>query len=245
VFTKALVLLGAAVSVILALRFNEEHRIARFEFPVLVLLASTGMMLMISANDLIALYLGLELQSLALYVVASFDRDSVRSTEAGLKYFVLGALASVGLPGTSGFVGEFLVLLGTFRVSTSAAVLAATALFLGPMYMLYLYRRIIFGTITRDEVRAMLDLNPREKAIFAPLLVLVVWMGVYPEPFLAPIRPTVEALVARVASIQHQARASAPDKPLPAAAGINLSSNLASTERDAALADTRDTERQR
>ena len=94
VFMKALVLLGSAVSIILALRYNEEHRIARFEFPVLILLATTGMMVMVSANDLITLYLGLELQSLALYVVASFDRDSVRSTEAGLKYFVLGALAS-------------------------------------------------------------------------------------------------------------------------------------------------------
>src|SRR5258708_998123 len=94
VFMKALVLAGSAVSIILALRYNEEHRIARFEFPVLILLAATGMMVMISANDLITLYLGLELQSLALYVVASFDRDSVRSTEAGLKYFVLGALAS-------------------------------------------------------------------------------------------------------------------------------------------------------
>ena len=115
VFMKALVLLGAAISIILALRFNEEHRIARFEFPVLILLASTGMMLMVSANDLIALYLGLELQSLALYVVASFDRDSVRSTEAGLKYFVLGALASgmllygasliYGFAGTTEFAG--------------------------------------------------------------------------------------------------------------------------------------------
>jgi NADH-quinone oxidoreductase subunit N len=115
VFAKALVLLGAAVSIILALRFNEEHRIARFEFPVLVLLASTGMMLMVSANDLIALYLGLELQSLSLYVVASFNRDSVRSTEAGLKYFVLGALASgmllygasliYGFAGTTEFIG--------------------------------------------------------------------------------------------------------------------------------------------
>jgi len=94
VFMKALVLLGAAVSIIIAVHYNEEHRIARFEFPVLVLLATAGMMVMISANDLITLYLGLELQSLALYVVASFDRDSVRSTEAGLKYFVLGALAS-------------------------------------------------------------------------------------------------------------------------------------------------------
>src|SRR3954452_25008440 len=94
VFMKALVLLGSAVTIIMGLRYNEEHRIARFEFPVLILLASTGMMVMVSANDLITLYLGLELQSLSLYVVASFDRDSVRSTEAGLKYFVLGALAS-------------------------------------------------------------------------------------------------------------------------------------------------------
>src|SRR6266403_1839302 len=94
VFMKALVLIGSAVTIIMGLRYNEEHHIARFEFPVLVLLATTGMMVMISANDLITLYLGLEMQSLALYVTASFDRDSVRSTEAGLKYFVLGAMAS-------------------------------------------------------------------------------------------------------------------------------------------------------
>src|SRR5712672_4111826 len=94
VFMKALVLLGSAVTIIMGLRYNEEHQIARFEFPVLVLLATAGMMVMISANDLITLYLGLELQNLALYVVASFNRDSVRSSEAGLKYFVLGALSS-------------------------------------------------------------------------------------------------------------------------------------------------------
>src|SRR5437773_675836 len=115
VFMKALVLVGSAVSIILALHYNEEERIARFEFPVLILLATTGMMIMVSANDLITLYLGLELQSLALYVVASFDRDSVRSTEAGLKYFVLGALASgmllygasliYGFAGTTSFAG--------------------------------------------------------------------------------------------------------------------------------------------
>ncbi len=115
VFMKALVLVGSAVSIILALHYNEEAKIARFEFPVLILLATAGMMVMISANDLITLYLGLELQSLALYVVASFDRDSVRSTEAGLKYFVLGALASglllygasliYGFTGTTSFAG--------------------------------------------------------------------------------------------------------------------------------------------
>jgi NADH-quinone oxidoreductase subunit N len=93
-FMKALVLIGSAVAIVMSIRFNEEHQIARFEFPVLVLLATTGMMVMVSANDLITLYLGLELQSLALYVLASFDRDSVRSSEAGLKYFVLGALSS-------------------------------------------------------------------------------------------------------------------------------------------------------
>jgi NADH-quinone oxidoreductase subunit M len=135
--------------------------------------------------------------------------------------FMLFMLASVGLPGTSGFVGEFLVLLGVFRVSTLEAFLAGTALFLGAMYMLYLYRRVIFGTITRDEVRAMLDLSPREKLVFAPLVLLVLWMGIYPEPFLAPIRPTVYAMVERVAAVQKQARDHrAPANVIPAAAGI-------------------------
>ena len=112
-FVDALVLAGSAVTIIIAMPYNENLRIARFEFPVLVLLASTGMLVMIAANDLITLYVGLELQNLALYVIASFDRDSVRSTEAGLKYFVLGALASgmllygaslvYGFTGTTGF----------------------------------------------------------------------------------------------------------------------------------------------
>jgi NADH-quinone oxidoreductase subunit N len=93
-FMKTLVLIGSAVAIIMGLRFNEMHRIARFEFPVLVLLATTGMMVMVSANDLIILYLGLELQNLALYVAASFDRDSARSSEAGLKYFVLSSVSS-------------------------------------------------------------------------------------------------------------------------------------------------------
>jgi len=93
-FMKALVLIGSAVTILMGIRYNEDQGIARFEFPVLVLLATTGMMVMISANDLITLYVGLELQNLALYVVASFNRDSARSSEAGLKYFVLGALSS-------------------------------------------------------------------------------------------------------------------------------------------------------
>jgi len=93
-FMKMLVLFGSAVAIILSSNFLKTERLDKFEYPVLVLLATTGMMTMISANDLIALYMGLELQSLALYVVASLRRDSVKSTEAGLKYFVLGALSS-------------------------------------------------------------------------------------------------------------------------------------------------------
>jgi NADH-quinone oxidoreductase subunit M len=121
--------------------------------------------------------------------------------------FMCMMLASVGLPGTSGFVGEFLILLGTFRVSTLECFLAATALFIGAMYMLYLYRRVIFGTITRTDVRAMLDLNPREMAVFAPLLLLVLWMGIYPTSFLKPMQATVDSLVQRVSTAQKTARA--------------------------------------
>jgi hypothetical protein len=88
------VLVGAAITVLMSRTWFEHARAWRFEYPLLVALATLGMMLMISANDLMSLYVGLELQSLALYVVAAFQRDSVRSTEAGVKYFVLGSVAS-------------------------------------------------------------------------------------------------------------------------------------------------------
>ena len=108
-FAKVLIILGAASGLLLALDWNEKQGIARFEFPVLILFSTLGMMIMVSANDLITLYLGLELLSLSLYVVAAFDRDNARSAEAGLKYFVLGALASglylYGASFTYGFAG--------------------------------------------------------------------------------------------------------------------------------------------
>jgi NADH-quinone oxidoreductase subunit N len=91
---KVMALFGSAVAIVLSSHFMKRVKMARFEYPILVMLASVGMMMMISANDLISLYVGLELQSLSLYVVAAIDRDSARSSEAGLKYFVLGALSS-------------------------------------------------------------------------------------------------------------------------------------------------------
>jgi NADH-quinone oxidoreductase subunit N len=93
-YMKLLVLLGSSLTLIMSMDFNRREGIVRFEFPVLFVFATLGMLMMISANDLIALYIGLELQSLSLYVVAAFRRDSIKSTEAGLKYFVLGALSS-------------------------------------------------------------------------------------------------------------------------------------------------------
>lgn len=91
---KVLSLLGSAVTLAMSVNFARRDGFDKFEFPVLIVLATLGMLLMISANDMIALYMGLELQSLALYVIAAINRDNVRSTEAGLKYFVLGALSS-------------------------------------------------------------------------------------------------------------------------------------------------------
>ncbi len=91
---KLLLLAGLAVSIILSIRSMQEIGVSRFEYPVLIMLAGLGMMMMVSANDLLSLYVGLELQSLAAYVLASFQRDNVKSSEAGLKYFVLGAIAS-------------------------------------------------------------------------------------------------------------------------------------------------------
>jgi NADH-quinone oxidoreductase subunit N len=91
---KVMALFASALAIIMSTSIMKADRLDRFEYPVLILMATIGMMVMISANDLISLYLGLELQSLALYVVAAIDRDNVRSSEAGLKYFVLGALSS-------------------------------------------------------------------------------------------------------------------------------------------------------
>lgn len=114
-FAKVVILLGAAVMLALSEEYLTRNNLMKFEFPILIALAVLGMMMMVSAGDLMALYMGLELQSLSLYVVASFRRDSLRSTEAGLKYFVLGALSSglllygasltYGYAGTTTFAG--------------------------------------------------------------------------------------------------------------------------------------------
>ncbi len=131
----------------------------------------------------------------ALFLIVGVVYDRIHSREiaryGGLadrmpKYalvFMLFAMASVGLPGTAGFVGEFLVILGALKVNFWLAILGATGMVLGAAYMLYLYRRVIFGTITRDDLKSITDLSPREIAVFAPLVILTIWMGIYPSSF--------------------------------------------------------------
>jgi len=137
-FVKTVILIGGVFALALAGPYLKERSIARFEYPVLIVLALLGMMMMVSANDLLALYVGLELQSLSLYVLAAFNRDKLRSSEAGLKYFVLGALASgmmlygisllYGFSGTTGFAA--------LAKATSAAGTSELGLTIGLVFLI-------------------------------------------------------------------------------------------------------------
>lgn len=114
-------------------------------------------------------------------------------------FFMLFTMASVGLPGTSGFVGEFLSLVGAYEASSWVAAVATTGIILGAAYMLYLYRRVAFGEAKGADAAALPDLNMREFIILAPIAAAVLWMGVYPESFMAPMRRDVGTLLARIA----------------------------------------------
>jgi NADH-quinone oxidoreductase subunit M len=109
--------------------------------------------------------------------------------------FLIFTMANVGLPGTSGFVGEFLTLIGTFRVNTWVAFLATTGIILSAGYALWLYRRVIFGALDKNSLKAMLDLSPREQLIFAPLVLLTIFFGFFPDPILSVTTASVDQLI--------------------------------------------------
>ena len=112
--------------------------------------------------------------------------------------FMVFTMASVGLPGTANFVGEFLALVGLYKVSSWAAIVATTGIILGAAYMLYLYWRICYGKLVHADAAAMPDLNAREWALLAPIAAAVFWMGIYPESFLKPMRADIGRLLERV-----------------------------------------------
>jgi NADH-quinone oxidoreductase subunit N len=135
-FMKIATLIGSAFAIAMSVGFARAERFERFEYPILIVIATLGMMMMISANDLISLYLGLELQSLSLYVIAAIHRDSVRSTEAGLKYFVLGALSSGMLLYGASLVYGFTGHTGFEGIATALATERSTGLIIGLVFVL-------------------------------------------------------------------------------------------------------------
>lgn len=151
---------------------------------------------------------GLVSGALFLCVGIVYDRMHTRDIDAygGLvnnmpKYatvFMIFTMANVGLPGTSGFVGEFLTMLGVFRVNTWVAFFAATGVILSAAYALWLYRKVIFGALTKESLKGLLDLSTREKVIIYPLVALVIFFGVYPAPIFDATAESVKALVTNV-----------------------------------------------
>lgn len=162
---------------------------------------------------------GLVSGALFLCVGVIYDRMHTREIDAygGLvnnmpKYatvFMIFTMANVGLPGTSGFIGEFLTMLGVFKVNTWVAFFAATGVILSAAYALWLYRRVIFGALTKDSLKNLLDLSPREKAIIYPLVVLVIFFGVYPAPVFDATAQSVKSLVTNVTASINSAQTAA------------------------------------
>jgi NADH-quinone oxidoreductase subunit M len=109
--------------------------------------------------------------------------------------FLVVTLSSIGLPGTNGFVGEFLVLLGAFRTQPWWAVLAATGVILSAVYMLWMFQRVMFGPVTHPENEKLSDLTLRERLVFAPIILLIFWIGFMPQPFFDRMQPSLDRML--------------------------------------------------
>jgi len=148
---------------------------------------------------------GLVSAALFLCVGVVYDRTHTRDISAygGLvnnmpKYavvFLVLTMANVGLPGTSGFIGEFLTLLGVFRVNTWVALFATSGVIFSAAYALWLYRRVVFGSLDKESLKSLLDMSPREKLVVYPLVILTIFYGVYPMPVFDATASSVHALI--------------------------------------------------
>jgi NADH-quinone oxidoreductase subunit M len=127
-------------------------------------------------------------------------------------FFLIITLASIGLPGTNGFVGEFLILLGTFKSNITYAVIGTAGIVLAAVYMLWMVQRIFYGELDKFENKSLLDLGPREKIITLPLLIMVFWIGLYPRTFIDKIEPSVRQLLSQVRDRDHHTQLVHPDR---------------------------------
>ena len=155
---------------------------------------------------------GLSTGALFLLVGMIYDRRHTRLIEefGGLwkqlpifsALLLVVTFSSIGLPGLNGFVGEFLILLGSFRVSPRWTAAATSGVILGAIYMLWMFRRVIFGPLNNPENQKLHDLNGREILLLTPIIILIVVMGVYPKPFLSRMQPSVDLTLKKVFAIQ-------------------------------------------
>jgi NADH-quinone oxidoreductase subunit M len=113
--------------------------------------------------------------------------------------FLIVTLASIGLPGTNGFVGEFLILLGTFKTNVTYAVIGTSGIVLAAVYMLWMVQRVFYGTVDNEDNRKLTDIDLREKLLAIPLVIMIFWIGIYPQTFLSKIEPSVQHLIRTVA----------------------------------------------
>jgi len=151
---------------------------------------------------------GLTTGGLFLLIGFIYDRTHTRQIEAygGIwavvpifaSLFLVVTLGSIGLPGTNGFVGEFLILLGAFRAHPWAGAVSTTGVVLGAVYMLTMYKHVVFGPLKNPENAKLIDLSGREVAAIAPIVLLILWMGIHPRPVLDRIEPTVNVLLGRL-----------------------------------------------
>jgi NADH-quinone oxidoreductase subunit M len=160
---------------------------------------------------------GLSTGALFLLVGMIYERRHTRLIEefGGLAraipvfaaFFMIVTLSSIGLPGLNGFVGEFLILVGTFRVNVLYAVLGTAGIILAAVYMLWMFQRVMFGAVTKEANRDLLDLTPREIACLVPVILAIIWIGIYPQPLLRTTEASVKQLMAQVQAgkaISHQ-----------------------------------------
>jgi len=182
-----------------------DRGLLRGEYLTLLLFALLGMMVMMSANSFLSLYLGLELLSLCLYALVALNRDSAASVEAAMKYFVLGALASglllYGMSMIYGATGTLSITEVSRQIEnlTATASTSRTLLVFGAAYTLWMVKRVIFGAVANEQVAALKDLNPREFLVLGLLAAAVLLMGVYPNPLTEVMHASVAELLRHVA----------------------------------------------